>query len=264
MFMPELLTTRLFPSYAEIKLDRAAKRNALTRSLIEEFDHQINLLRADLNLRLLVLSAAGPVFCPGMDLDEMQSRARSENGKTEWLSDSEKYCQLLQNIFSCPFPVIAQLQGPVLAGGVGIVLACDMIVASSNAFFSLPEPARGITAAIVTPLLVHRAGCGVASQLLLSGERFSAERAFQLGLVHAVVSQEDLTERMSQLRQSILTGSPSALAITKQHLNSCASQNVIDQLRESIQISATARETPDAREGLSAFLEKRKPSWQSG
>ena len=142
------------------------------------------------------------------------------------------------------------------------MLACDLIVASSNAFFSLPEPMRGITAAIVTPLLVYRVGGGIAGQLLLSGERIPAERAFQLGLCHAVASPEMLDSRLSQLELAILAGSQSALSITKRHLQECAGSAVLAQLSKSVDVSAQARETSEAREGLAAFLEKRKPFWQ--
>jgi methylglutaconyl-CoA hydratase len=263
LMIPDMLSKDVSNGVAEIKLSRPEKRNALSRNLIENLLGEIRALRIRSDIRLLILSAEGPSFCAGMDLDEMQSRAQSADGKSQWLRDSEIYCELLESVFGCSFPTVVQLQGPVLAGGVGLVLACDLIVASNTAFFSLPEPVRGITAAIVTPLLVHRVGQSAAAQLLLSGERVSADRAWQLGLIHAVVSSEELPQRLTELKNSILTGSPSALAITKQHLNACSAVNVIDQLRLSIPISAQARETSDAREGLAAFLEKRKPAWQA-
>jgi methylglutaconyl-CoA hydratase len=245
-----------------ITLDRPDKRNALTREFITELLGAVNEMQMRRDLRLLILAAKGSVFCAGMDLDEMQARASSTDGKQEWLRDSEIYCELLTALFSMSVPTVVKLQGPVLAGGVGIVLACDLIVASDNSFFSLPEPMRGITAAIVTPLLVHRIGAGPASQLLLSGEKMSAERAFLLGLCHSVTPAESLDVRIVELQKAILTGSISALAITKRHLNDCSSKDVLKQLKTSIQVSAQARETPDAREGLAAFLEKRKPIWQ--
>jgi methylglutaconyl-CoA hydratase len=142
------------------------------------------------------------------------------------------------------------------------MLACDFIVASNSAFVMLPEPARGITAAMVTPLLIHRLGAGPATHLLLSGERMSAHRAWANGLFFDVVEPEELATRVDSLVQSIMTGSRSALAITKKHVQSCSGDLVVDQLNKSIVVSAEARETSDAREGLAAFLEKRKPSWQ--
>jgi len=260
--MESCVLTEFVAGVGQIIINRPDKRNALTRQLIEQLDRAVEQMRSRPELRVLVLGASGGVFCAGMDLGEMQARAASEDGQQEWLLDSQIYSHLLQKIYSISVPTIAKLQGPVLAGGVGMVLACDMIVASTNSFFSLPEPMRGITAAIVTPLLVHRLGPGVANHLLLSGERMSAERAWQLGLCYDVVSADQLDERVEQLVASVLTGSPASLAITKQHLNQSISASVEAQLLDSIQVSAQARQSSDAREGLAAFLEKRKPSWQ--
>ena len=145
-----------------------------------------------------------------------------------------------------------------------MVLACDILIASENAFFMLPEPMRGITAAMVTPFLIHRIGAGPATYMLLSGERVSATRAMNFGLCHDVVPADQLDDRVDQLVTAILTGSQSALAITKRHIGRCAGANIQEDLQASITVSAEARETEDAREGLAAFLEKRKPAWQSG
>ncbi len=245
-----------------ITLSRPDKRNALKRDFIEQLKHAVLDLKSKPGLRVLRFEAEGTVFCAGMDLDEMQQRAKSLDGKTEWQKDSLVYCELLKEIYSLSVPTVVVLQGPVLAGGVGIVLACDLIVASEASFFMLPEPMRGITAAMVTPLLVYRIGAGAAGHLLLSGERMSAQRAFQLGLCYDVVSSDELAARVEALTKSILTGSQAALSISKQHLANCSNEHLADQIDRSVKISAEARETNDAREGLAAFLEKRQPAWQ--
>lgn len=245
-----------------ITLSRPEKRNALKRDFIQQLITAVDQGAANEEVRVVLLRAEGSVFCAGMDLGEMQSRAESESGKDEWQQDSLVYADLLQKLFELPVPTIAVLQGPVLAGGVGMVLACDMILASDNAFMMLPEPMRGIVAAMVTPFLVYRVGAGPAGQLLLSGERVAAERACALGLVHDCVPAEELDRRTEQLVQSVLTGSRSALNLTKQHLYQATGMDVGGLLRDSIEVSAKARETSDAREGLAAFLEKRKPNWQ--
>ena len=259
--MNPFVHTDLHQGVGRITLQRADKRNALTRELLEHLDEEVSRLKADVDLRVLVMAAEGSVFCAGMDLGEMQSRAASTDGQQEWLRDSKIYSQLLGNLFTASVPTVVQLQGPVLAGGVGLVLACDLIVASTSAFFSLPEPMRGITAAMVTPLLVHRVGAGVAGQLLLSGEKLTVQRAHQVGLCHDVVPPERLGQRVDELVNSILTGSQSALSISKRHLQHCSAVDVVAQVERSITVSAEARETADAREGLAAFLEKRKPLW---
>ena len=211
---------------------------------------------------MFVLAANGSVFCAGMDLGEMQQRAQSADGKAQWQKDSEVYADVLSKIVSLNVPTVAAVSGPALAGGMGMVLACDMLVASDSAFFMLPEPMRGITAAMVTPLLIHRIGAGPASFMLLSGERVQAEQARTMNLCHAVVAADQFESRIDELVANILTGSKSALAITKQHVGQCISSDLIEQIKMSVTVSAQARETDDAREGLAAFLEKRKPAWQ--
>ena len=142
-----------------------------------------------------------------------------------------------------------------------MVLACDFILASTESFFMLPEPARGITAAIVTPFLNFRVAPGVANHLLLSGERMNANRALEIGMVYDVVDPNCLNARVDKLVHAILTGSRSALTITKSHLRHCLPFSLEQQLSQSIRVSAAARETEDAREGLAAFIEKRQPAW---
>ena len=145
---------------------------------------------------------------------------------------------------------------------MGLVLACDILIASDNAFFMLPEPMRGITAAMVAPLLIHRIGAGPATFMLLSGEQVSAEKGQSFNLCHDVVAADSFDDRIESLVAAILTGSKSALAITKQHISNCTNIDLIEQIKMSVSVSAQARETDDAREGLAAFLEKRKPNWQ--
>ncbi len=260
--MYEYIQLQISDGVGRLTLNRPEKRNALKRAFIEEIRRGLAELTSHPGLRVLVLAAEGTVFCAGMDLGEMQERANSPDGATEWQRDSEIYCDLLSDLYSLQVPVIASVSGPALAGGMGMILACDILVASDNAFFMLPEPARGITAAMVTPLLIHRIGAGPASFLLLSGERISASTARDFNLCHDVVAKQELASRIEALTAAILTGSPSALAMTKQHIRQCLPQDLFAQLRMSVKISAQARETPDAREGLAAFLEKRKPAWQ--
>ncbi len=259
-----LVQTSIEAGVATVRLCRADKRNALSRELLQQLSEAIKKVLADSSTRVLVLQAEGPVFCAGMDLAEMQARATSEDGQKEWQKDSADYCELLVELYSASVPTIAALQGPVLAGGVGMVLACDFVVAVEDAFIALPEPQRGITAAMVTPLLVHRVGAGRAGHLLLSGRRQSAKDAASTGLVYEVVSPESLASSVKSLTESILLGSPEALAITRHHLDEVGGNDLVARIRQSIEVSAKARAGQDAREGLAAFLEKRKPNWQNG
>lgn len=244
-------------------LNRGERRNALTREMLEELAAALDRVAADGNVRALVLSAAGPVFCAGMDLRQMQDRATAPDAEEEWRRDSRIYAEVLEALCAFPVPTIAAVQGGVLAGGMGLILACDFVIAVEEAFFGLPEPARGITAAMVTPLLVHRIGAGSAGRWLLSGERYSAAEGRTAGLCHAVVSADDLEDRVRALCGSIQQGSASALRLTKSHLLGLSIPDLHARLEHSLRVSADARATDDAREGLRAFLEKRNPRWQA-
>jgi methylglutaconyl-CoA hydratase len=261
-FMAELVEIQKSGSIAWLRLNRPEKRNALMRQTLDLLSSKITELDTDRTVRTVVLAANGSVFCAGMDLAEMQQRAESPGSADEWRQDSQVYCDVLSKLYSLRVPTIAAVNGAAVAGGVGLVLACDFVISATDAFFALPEPMRGITAAMVTPLLVHRIGAGAANRLLLSGERWNAAQGQAVGLCHDVVSANELNERVTKLAESIQSGSIEALAITKSHLQTMAGGNMLDLLTQSMTVSAQARETPDAREGLDAFLQKRKPSWQ--
>ncbi len=248
-------------SVARITLNRPDKRNALSRALLAELDAAVQRVDGDPAVRAMVLAAEGPVFCAGMDLAEMQERAGHPDAQRLWMDDTRAYRELIERIFRLRVPTIAAVQGPVLAGGVGIVMACDLVVASDAATFALPEPKRGITAAIVTPLLVYRTGAAAASHLLLSGRTWSAEDGRRAGACHEVVPPGELAARIDALVASVLAGAPGALALTKRLLQDCAAFRFDEQLDAGMKVSAFARETEEAREGLAAFLEKRPPRW---
>lgn len=261
VFMGSFIEVSIANGVGRIRLNRPEKRNALTRDFVEQLLDAANQFKQHDDLRVMVLEADGPVFCAGMDLAEMQQRASAVDGPEQWKQDSKVFRELLARLLFLPVPTVAVVQGPVLAGGVGLVLACDFVVSSDFATFSLPEPKRGITAAMVTPLLIHRVGTAVAGQLLMSGETMSANRAHAVGLCYDVTAADQLAQRTESLVNSILTGSRQALATTKKHLFDCTNSELLTLLQDSMSVSANARQSEDAREGLAAFLEKRKPNW---
>lgn len=246
-----------------LRLNRAQKRNALTRELLVELRDVLRQLASEeASLRAVCLEAAGPVFCAGMDLSQMQQTASDPRAADLWHADAQLYRDVLAELFSLAVPTLAVVQGPAVAGGFGLVLACDLVISAEVATFYLPEPQRGITAAIVTPLLAYRLGAAHASYLLLSGQQIDATSALSRGLCHQVVSEGMLAQTADELIESILTGSPQALAASKRHLQRCAGAQLLAQLDAAVELSASARETADAREGLQAFLEHRNPAWQ--
>ena len=245
-----------------LTLNRPQKRNALTREVLADFLAQLKGVAARSDVRCLVLAANGPVFCAGMDLAQMQDTAARPDAAQIWRADTELYHEVVTAVFELSVPTLAVVQGPALAGGLGLVLACDLVVAAETATFSLPETKRGITAAIVTPLLVHRAGIAGASFLLLSGESLDARGAQRMGFCQSVVESARLSAAADELVRSILSGAPDALAATKRQLRACTPADVSSQSKRAVALSAQARQTPEAREGLAAFLEKRPPKWQ--
>lgn len=247
-----------------LTLNRPQKRNALTREVLRELKGNLAELHARTDVRLLVLSAEGAAFCAGMDLAQMQETASHPDAAAIWQADTEIYRDVVRLLFELHCPTLAIVSGPAVAGGLGLVLACDLVVASESAAFALPEPKRGITAAIVTPLLVYRVGNSAAAYLLLSGGPVDAVRAQQMGFCHQVAPANALAATADALERSILSGGPMALATTKRQLRTCATSDVLQQLDQAVAISAKARATAEAREGLQAFLEKRTPAWVPG
>ncbi len=181
-----LVTLAISDGVAEVTLDRSAKRNALSRALIAQLAAAVAHVAADASTRLVVLSANGPAFCAGMDLDEMQNRSQQPNAGAEWEQDASDYRDLVVAILRLDVPTLAVVQGPAIAGGFGLVLACDLVLASTAARFALPEPKRGISPAVVSPLLVYRMGAGPAMPMLLAGQTLTGEEAHRLGLCHVL------------------------------------------------------------------------------
>jgi methylglutaconyl-CoA hydratase len=245
----------------EITLDRSAKRNALCRELVSQLAAAVTKATTDASTRLVIFAANGPAFCAGMDLDEMQNRADQPEAAAEWYKDAADYRDLLVSIMRLDVPTLAVVQGPAIAGGFGLVLACDLVLASTAARFGMPEPKRGISPAVVSPLLIYRIGAGPAMPLLLAGQTLTAEAGYRLGLCHAVSPPEKLEATRDEFLKPILSGAPNALAMTKRLVRSFSLDTLLAQLEAGRKVSAEARRLPEAREGLAAFLEKREPKW---
>jgi methylglutaconyl-CoA hydratase len=259
--MPKDFFVKSEAGVSRITLDRELRRNALTRPMLVGLTEELKSLASDSAVRLIEIAAEGSVFCAGMDLGEMKDRAE-QSGPEDWLQDSLVYRDLLLAIIEAPQPVMAIVQGPVLAGGVGIVLACDLMLATENVFLSLPEPQRGITASMVMPLLLRKVGVGHAGHLLLSGQRIKIDQMCGWGICQAIVETSKLADEAADWREKVLQGSPQALASTKLQLLQF-SGDVRAVLDKTAKLSAQARASEDAQEGLAAFLEKRKPNWQT-
>ena len=243
---------------ATLTFNRPEKRNALSYELIDE----LLLALAEVEkspAQLLVLTGAGKAFCSGMDLDNLQkitSRSTEDN-----LRDTQKVATLFRTLYDFPKVTIAAVNGAAIAGGTGLATLCDFTIASTEAKFGYTEVRIGFTPAIVSSFLVRQIGEKQARDLLLTARIFDAEEAFRLGLVTEVVAPEQLIPRVQQLCATLLANSPASLVATKKLVNSFSAAELNEQIATSMRANAEIRTTADFREGVAAFLEKRKPQW---
>ncbi len=244
-----------------IILNRPDKRNALTRELISQLMLALDDLRRERRVRAVVLSSSGSAFCAGMDLHEIQETAKDPNAQALWHEDAVAYRDLLEEMLRLPKPIIAAVGGPAVAGGAGLLLASDIVLAAPEAKFGLPEPKRGIVAGLVAPLLAFRLGGGRAAYLLLSAQLIAAEEAHRMGVYHELMPGEKLWPRAHQLAGEIASCAPEAMLLTKRMLNETIGEQLATLLTAGAAVSATARTTEAAAEGLAAFLEKREPKF---
>jgi methylglutaconyl-CoA hydratase len=246
---------------ATVILNRPEKRNALNRALLAELQQIFDDLHQEKRVRAVILTGAGSVFCAGMDLGEMQETAARANAAELWHADAAAYRDLVEYMLRFPKPIIAAVNGPAIAGGAGLVLASDIVIAADGATFGLPEPLRGIVAGLVAPLLVFRIGGGNAARLLLTAQTIATAEAHRVGLFHEVTAADVLWPRASEIAAECAKCAPPALLQTKRMLNEVIGEQMLVQLGAGAAASATARTTEEAREGLAAFLEKREPKW---
>jgi methylglutaconyl-CoA hydratase len=245
-----------------IVLNRPEKRNALTRQMIADLSQAFTDLHGEKQVRAVILIGNGPVFCAGMDLGEMQETAALPNAQQQWYEDSDVYRQLIEQMLQFPKPIIAAVNGPAMAGGAGLLLASDIVLATSTAKFGLPEPKRGIVAGMVSPLLAFRAGGGVATHLLLRANTIEAEEALRHGLYHEIIAEDLIWAKAHEIAKEIAESAPEAIQLTKRMLYENIGEQTITQLSAGAAASATARTTEAAVEGLAAFFEKRPPKWK--
>ncbi len=239
------------------KLNRPEQRNALSIDLIKAISNGLADLRSDQSIRAVVLTGEGTCFCSGMDLKEVYLDDGSEATTIYALRE---FADLLSDIHRYPKPVIAALNGDALAGGAGLALACDLVVASPSARIGYPEVRSGMVAAIVMRDLVAAVGDRKARELLLTGRPISAAEAERYALVNQLVpaGSDCLTAALDLASMFCKTG-PLAIATTKQLLNEISRHP--ENLRGAAAVSAAVRESEEAQEGIRAFLERRAPGW---
>ncbi len=243
---------------AFITLNRPDKRNAISYELISDLLRVLNEVESS-SASILILTGAGKAFCSGMDLDNLRaitSRTHEEN-----LSDSQTMAKMFRTLYEFPKVTIAAVNGPAIAGGCGLATLCDFTLASTEARFGYTEVRIGFIPAIVSAFLLRQLGEKQARDLLLTGRIIGAEEAHRLGLANEVLAPERLLERARELAWDLLQNSPASLLATKRLLKDYSATQLDRQIAEAVEENARIRTTEDFREGVSSFLEKRKPHW---
>jgi len=245
---------------ATVTLNRPEIRNAFNDKTISELNTVFSALGKDDEVRVIVLAAAGKAFCAGADLNWM--RAMADYDYQENLADADKLAQMLKTIYDCPKPTIAAIQGDVYAGGIGLVAVCDIAIAVKNANFCLSEVRLGLAPATISPYVIRALGARASQRYFLTAEVFDAKKARQLGFVHERVSEESLADTVATLCAKIVSNSPDAVRTCKRLLHNIAGEAITDELiADTVKEIADIRASKQGREGVQAFLQKRKPDW---
>ncbi len=245
-------------SIATITLNRADKRNAISYELIDDLTAALSQA-AKSDAQIVILTGAGSAFCAGMDLENLKQllgRTPEEN-----LQDSTKMSGLFRALYDFPKPTIAAVNGAAIAGGTGLATLCDFTLAVPDAKFGYTEVRIGFVPGIVSSYLIANIGEKRARDLLLTGRLFGAEEAHRLGLVNEIVTPDKLLPRALELARQLMENSPTSLRKTKSLLSSYTKEQLDRQVGQAVKENAAIRQTQDFKEGISSFLEKRKPKW---
>jgi methylglutaconyl-CoA hydratase len=247
---------------ATVTLNRPDVRNAFNSATIAELALAFDELGRDEDIRVIVLAANGPAFCAGADLHWMKEMAGYSD--SENLADATRLADMLRTIYLCPKPVVAKIQGDCYAGGMGLVAACDIAVASEAAHFCLSEAKLGLIPATIAPYVIKAMGENAARRYALTAERITAHEAHRIGFVHELASADALDASVAAIVKALVSNSPHAVQQAKVLVRDIAGRP-IDQalIADTAARIATIRSSLEGREGVASFLEKRKPSWLS-
>ena len=245
---------------ARLTLNRPEVHNAFNAETISELREALASLAADDAVRILVLRGEGKHFCAGGDLNWMKSQ--KEASLEENLADSGRLADLLDELNSFPKPTIAEVQGAAFGGALGLISCCDMVVASDDARFCLSEVKLGLSPATISPYVIAAMGARQARRYFLTAELINAEKAYEIGLIHQIVSRETLAEVTAGWIKNLLNNGPQAIAATKQLIRDVSNKPVDDELKHiTSELIARLRVGDEGQEGLTAFFEKRPAAY---
>jgi methylglutaconyl-CoA hydratase len=252
--MPLVLIEKPKRSMTILTLNRPERRNALTIELLEELVTALDTATADKDQRVLILRGAGPVFCAGLDLKETAETEKAHRS-------AEMVAKTLVALSQTRLITIAAIHGAAVAGGAGIMSACDFVIAAEGTKIGYPEAKRGLVAGLVMTFLRRQVRERDIRELLFTSELIDAERAREIGLVNRVVPPNELEAEAEKIAAAVLQGAPQALANTKRLLEELWSSSVETDVKRALAHHMAARESAEAKEGITAFLEKRPPLW---
>ena len=256
--MSSILVERQGP-VLRLTLNRPDVRNAFDEEMIAAITAAAASAAADEALRAVVLTGAGKVFCAGADLAWM-SKAIAYTHR-ENLSDAEDFARMLERLDTLPVPVVGRVHGAALGGGVGLMAICDVVIAADDSVFALSEVKLGIIPAVISPYVIRKIGVSAARELFLTGSRFGAARAHEIGLVHEVVPAAELDAGVERRLKDVLEAGPRAIAAAKALIREIAGEHPEDVIGFTTNSIAAQRVSVEGQEGMRAFLEKRKPGW---
>ena len=247
---------------ARVALNRPDVHNAFDETLIAELTHVVRTFDADTSIRVLILEGRGKSFCAGADLHWMKKMAGFT--QAENLADANNLAAMLSALNGMSKPTIARVHGAAYGGGVGLVACCDIAIGTPEASFALSETRLGLIPAAISPYVIEAIGARAARRYFLSAERFGAEEARRLGLLHELVAEAELDAAVDRLIATLLEAGPQAQAEAKLLIRAVA-QRPIDQgvIGDTAKRIARVRATPEGKEGVAAFLAKQKPAWVS-
>lgn len=256
-----ILTTIDNNGVARITMNRPDLRNAFNEALINGICDAMGQLNADASIRAVVLTGAGKAFSAGADLNMMQRAANYS--RTENKDDARRLAHMLYAIYDSPKPTIALVNGPAMGGGLGLIAACDIAIGVDDAFFALSEVRLGLIPAVISPFVIQAIGERAARRYFITAERFSADEAARLGLLHIVAAQSALADKLNETLAAVMSCGPDAIREAKLLIRSVAGKPINDAvMSDTAERIARLRASEEGKEGIAAFLEKRSPSWK--
>jgi enoyl-CoA hydratase/carnithine racemase len=246
-----------------IILNRPDRCNALSREVVGLIHEALEDFLLESSVRAIILTGSGSSFCSGADLHEIKETFAEPDAMQTWQSDAQQFLELIQYMLEYPKPIVCGVNGWVVGSGCALMLASDIVIAGENAHVLMPEAQRGLSPGFTAPLLSFRIGVGQTAKILLSGLPHSADEAANLGLFHEVTGDDFVWARCQELAIQCASGARESHQMTKKLLNGTIGEHLLTQLAIGAANTAAARTTAAAGEGITAFLEKREPDWNS-